>query len=424
MKSRRLRLLQLVHGYPPALGGVETSTRDLCERLVADYDVDVTVFTTNALTIANFKDSSLPTLPIEADEEQNGVKIKRFPVVTAWARVLGQMQRIAWHLKLPGNDRLRTWYNGPISPRMLRAVCSFEADVVCAASFPLNHMTYPFRRREPRPPVILVGAVHTNNSWGYDRRHLIRLVARSSATVAHTEHEREWLIERGAPPEKLRVIGHGIELNDFAAEPGMFRRAHGIPRDAFLVAYLGQQAGHKGIDTLIRVLPGLLERREDAWLLVAGARTPYSAELRRLAEGLPGHTRSRLLFVDDLTKADRAQVLADCDVFASPSAQESFGITTLEAWSQAKPVVVGDGPAQRSVVEDGVSGILVPHGHEGRLLEALDTLGADASLRARLGDAGRRRLQERYDHSAVVSQYYSLFIEAAEARANEALIST
>jgi glycosyltransferase involved in cell wall biosynthesis len=418
MKSRRLRLLQLVHGYPPAVGGVETSTRDLCERLVTDYDVDVTVFTTNALTIANFRDGSLPTLPIEADEEQNGVKIKRFPVVTAWATVLRQMQRVAWHLKLPGNDRLRTWYNGPIAPRMLRAVRSFEADVVCAASFPLNHMTYPFRKRKPRPPVILVGAVHTNNSWGYNRRHLIRLVAHSYATVAHTEHEREWLIERGAPPEKLCVIGHGIELSDFIAEPGVFRRAHGIPRDAFLVAYLGQQSSHKGIDTLIRVLPRLLERRGDAWLLVAGARTPYSTELRRLAKRQPGHARSRLLFVDDLAKADRAQVLADCDVFASPSAQESFGITTLEAWSQAKPVVVGDGPAQRSVVEHGVSGILVPHGHEARLLEALGTLSADTSLRARLGDAGRRRLQERYDHSAVVSQYHSLFLEAAEIRAN------
>ena len=392
------------------------STRDLCERLVADYDVDVTVFTTNALTIANFNDGSLPTLPIEADEEQNGVKIKRFPVVTGWAAVLKQMQRIAWHLKLPGNGRLRTWYQGPISPPMLRAVRSFEADVVCAASFPLNHMTYPFRGKRPRPPVVLVGAVHTNNDWGYDRPHLIKLIAHSYATVAHTEHEREWLIERGGPPEKLCVIGHGIELSDFSAEQGVFRAAHGIPRDAFLVAYLGQQGGHKGIDTLIRVLPMLLERQGDTWLLIAGARTPYSAELRRLAERLPGHARSHLLFVDDVTTAERAQLLADCDVFASPSAQESFGITTLEAWSQAKPVVVGDGPAQRSVVEDGVSGILVPHGNKARLLEVLCTLAGDVSLRARLGETGRRRLRERYDHSAVVSQYHSLFLEAAKAQ--------
>jgi glycosyltransferase involved in cell wall biosynthesis len=418
LKSRRLRLLQLVHGYPPAIGGVEISTRDLCERLVADYDVDVTVFTTNALTVDNFRDGSLPTLPIEANEEQNGVKIKRFAVVTGWAGVLKQLQRVAWRLRLPGNGWLRTLYHGPISPAMLRAVRSFDSDVICAASFPLNHMTYPFRRQRPGPPVVLVGAVHTNNSWGYDRPHLIRLIARSHATVAHTEHEREWLIERGASPEKLCVIGHGIELSNFTAEQGVFRATHRIPRDAFLVAYLGQQGGHKGIDTLIRVLPMLLEQRKDVWLLVAGARTPYSHELRGLAERLSGNVRSRLLFIDDVTTVERAQLLADCDVFASPSAQESFGITTLEAWSHAKPVVVGDGPAQRSVVEDGVSGILVPHGNEDRLLEVLGMLAQDASLRARLGDRGRRRLQECYDHSTVVSQYHSLFLDAAEAQRN------
>ena len=94
----------------------------------------------------------------------------------------------------------------------------------------------------------------------------------------------------------------------------------------------------------------------DAWLLVAGARTPYSAELRRLAEKLPGHARSHLLFIDDVTAAQRPQLLADCDVFASPSAQESFGITTLEAWSQAKPVVVGDGPARDRLLKTAFRG--------------------------------------------------------------------
>ena len=113
------------------------STRDLCERLVADYDVDVTVFTTNALTIANFNDGSLPTLPIEADEEQNGVKIKRFPVVTGWAAVLKQMQRIAWHLKLPGNCRLRTWYQRP----------DFAADAACGAELRGRTSSAPRRSR-------------------------------------------------------------------------------------------------------------------------------------------------------------------------------------------------------------------------------------------------------------------------------------
>jgi glycosyltransferase involved in cell wall biosynthesis len=381
---------------------------------VGDHGVEVTVFTTNALTVTNFVDGSLPTLPIEPGETQNGVEVRRFPVETRWAPILKQVQRAAYHLRLPGNDRLRTWYNGPISPAMLRAVRTADADVICAASFPLNHLTYPFRRAEPRPPVVLVGAVHTTNDWGFRRPHLIRLIARSYATVAHTGHERDWLIDHGAPPDKVHVIGHGVDLERLRARPGDFRRRHGLPPGDFLVAYVGQQAPHKGIDVLIRELPRLCEHRSDARLVVAGARTPYSAKLDRVAEELPPEARARLLVLDDVTARKKAEILADCDVFASPSEQEAFGITTLEAWAHAKPVVVGDGPAQRSVVEEGVSGLLVPHGDGRALTRALAALAADADLRGRLGAAGRDRLRQRYDLSRVVERYYALFAEAAE----------
>ena len=413
MIRERVRLLQLVHAYPPAVGGVEFSTRDLCEALAAHHDFDVTVFTTNAFTVSNFVDGSLPTIPIDPHEDQNGVKIRRFPVVTRWVPVLRQIQRAAWFLKLPANDRLRTWYGGPIAPEMLRAVRGFDADVICAASFPLNHMTYPFRRAPPRPPIVLVPAVHTMNDWGYNRPHLINLAARAYATVAHTEHEREWLVSHGAPADRVRVIGHGIELSDFSPEQGRFRARRTIPSDALVVAYVGQQGGHKGIDTLLRVFPALLERRADAWLIVAGARTPYSEELRRIVESLPPQARSRVLLMDDVTAAERAEILADCDIFASPSEQEAFGITTLEAWSQSKPVVVGDGPAQACVVEHGVTGLLVPHGDERRLLERLGALADDEALRRRLGGAGHNRLQERHVHSEIVAQYHELFLAAA-----------
>ena len=76
----------------------------------AHEDFDVTVFTTNAFTVGNFVDASLPTIPIDPHEDQNGVKVRRFPVVTRWVPVLRQLQRTAWFLKLPANDRLRTWY--------------------------------------------------------------------------------------------------------------------------------------------------------------------------------------------------------------------------------------------------------------------------------------------------------------------------
>ena len=87
---KRIRLLQLVHGYPPAVGGVEFAVRDMCERLVADHGFDVTVLTTDAFTVASFQDASLPRVPIDPDEVQQGVRVLRFPrpfaAVRRWTR--------------------------------------------------------------------------------------------------------------------------------------------------------------------------------------------------------------------------------------------------------------------------------------------------------------------------------------------------
>lgn len=411
-----VRLVQLVHGYPPAIGGVEVSTRDLCERLVLEHGFDVTVLTTNAYTVRNFRDPRLPTLPIRDDETQNGVRVRRFPVVTRWYPFLRVAQAAAWRLRMPGNGRLRTWLDGPISPRMLAALRTTPADVVCAASFPLNHMHYPFRLGRAAPPVVLVPAIHTNNAWGYERPNLLRLVNRAYATVAHTAHERDWLIERGAHPSKVRVIAHGVDPGELRPHLGAFRSAHGIAPEAFLIAYVGQQGGHKGIDTLIAVMPELLERCPSAWLAIGGARTPYSGELRRLAAELPRPASLRVVFADDLTNQEKADLLGDCDVFASPSRFESFGITTLEAWSLARPIVVGDSPSQHEIVDDGVTGVLVEHGNPEQLLNVLVELEQNPELRSRLGRRGYERLLADFQRSATERQYAELLREAALSR--------
>jgi glycosyltransferase involved in cell wall biosynthesis len=411
--KRRLRLLQLVHGYPPAVGGVEYATRDLCEWLVAEQGFDVTVLTTDAYSVTNFVVPSLPRIPIRADEVQGGVRVLRFPV-RAWnSRLLRQPQRVAYRLRIPGNDWLRTWFNGPISPQMLAAVRTLEADVICAAAFPLNHVLYPFRRPGSRTPVVIMPAVHTTDRWGFERPNLLRLVNRAYATVASTEHERDWLIERGAAPARVRLIGHGIDPEKLQPDPGAFRAAHGIGADGYLVAYVGQHGSHKGIEVLLAAFPRLLDRCPDAWLVIGGSRTGYTDELERLIVQLPDAARSRCRLLCDISQQDKADLLGDCDVLATPSEKESFGLTTLEAWALRKPVVVGDSPSQYCVVRDGESGIIVPYGDADRLADVLARLGANADLRAAMGAAGHARLQARYLSRDVQGQLAELLAEAA-----------
>lgn len=376
--------------------------RDLAERLVTRHGYSVTVLTTNAFTNENFRDPSLETIPIRPDEEQNGVAIRRFPVTTALAPLLRVAQGVAWRAHLPGNARLRTWYQGPVSSSLRQAVASESADVVLAGSFPLNHLHYAFARRD-RAPVVLLGSIHPWDAWGYERPNLLRLTGRAAATVAHTESERRWFLERGAPAERVHVIPEGIDAPSSPPARGGFRARHSIPADAFLVAYVGQQGSHKGIDTLLAALPRLPGR-----LVVAGSPTPYSPVLRRMVAELPAASRERLLFIDGVDEAEKAALLADADVFASPSRHESFGITTLEAWAYGLPVVVGDGPAQRELLEEGRLGRLVAYGDAAGLVAAVKELADSPEDRRRLGAAGQARLLERYTADRVVERYRHL----------------
>ena len=415
--SDRLRLLQLVHGYPPAVGGVERAVSELCEWLVRERGADVTVLTTTAYTNANFHDGSLPTVPIERGERRNGVAVQRFPAVTRWTLPLRVAQKAAHELHLPGNDWLRTWYQGPISPGLRRAAQETDADVICAASFPLNHLFYAFRRGPGGPPVVLLGSIHTEDRWGYERGNLQALTRRAWATVAHTEPEAAWLIARGAPADRVVVIPEGIDEVGPPVQQGAFRR-QGIPDGAFLAAYVGQQGSHKGIDVLLRSLPALLEREPSAHLVIAGARTPYSATVRSLVEELPPRARERVWVLDDLDEQRKSELLEDCDVFVSPSRYESFGITTLEAWRRGKPVVVGDGPAPRWVLGDPAAGLLVPYGDADALVAALVRLAGHPDLRRELGEAGRQRFLQRFTAQRVSERYYELFLSAKAQRAN------
>jgi glycosyltransferase involved in cell wall biosynthesis len=410
--DRPLRFVQLVHGYPPAIGGVEMSVRDMCERLVRE-GFDVTVLTTDAYTVRNFVDPRLPTLPIDEGEVQNGVRVRRFPVRSRWARALYPVQKAAWKLHLPGNALIRTLYNGPLCPGMLKALRVADPDVVCAASFPLNHMRYPFMLGRDAPPVVLIPAIHTNDAWAFERPNLLRLVDRAYATVAHTEHERRWLLAHGAAPEKVRVIGHGFDVGELRPRPGAFRAANGIGAGDLLVAYVGQQAAHKGIDTLVEILPALLQQQPSAWLAICGSRTPYSDELRQLVAAQPAEASARVVVIDDATDQQKADLLGDCDVFASPSHAESFGITTLEAWSLGRPVVVGNSPSQSEIVEHGVDGFIVAHGDARQLLDVLVRLAAEPELRAAVARAGQEKLALQFGRHATEGRYVELFRDAA-----------
>ena len=113
----------------------------------------------------------------------------------------------------------------------------------------------------------------------------------------------------------------------------------------------------------------------------------------------------RLGPVDLQTKTD---ALAACDVLCVPSTQESFGGVFTEAWTFGRPVVGGDVPAVREVIDDGCDGFVVAQ-QPAAVAERLLWLVEHPAEARRMGAAGRRKVAERFSWSALARATESIY---------------
>jgi glycosyltransferase involved in cell wall biosynthesis len=174
-------------------------------------------------------------------------------------------------------------------------------------------------------------------------------------------------------------------------------RAVVIP-NAVDVAALPRSHGNGHVPTVLSV--GRLVLPKSFWVLREALERLEPGSFRALVAG-EGPQRSYLIGVPGLEvlgeRDDVPQLLAGADVFVLSTLSEGMPISVLEAMATGLPVVASAVGGIPEVVVDGETGLLVPPRDPEALAEALRTLLADAALRRRLGQAGRRRAQELFD---------------------------
>ena len=391
-----MKILHLVHGYPPSIGGTQYLIKNLSEHLVSRHRDEVTVFTTVAYGTEHFWRSDQPEIPV-GTEVINGVTVRRFAVFNHLNTLRMLLAGVAYRLHLPYNDWLRTIYNGPVIFGMTQAVASSGADVVLATPFPHLHMYYALAgARRAGIPIVFLGAIHTANTWGYDRKMFYRLIRQADAYIALTPFERDYLTERGIQTDKIAVIGAGVDANVFGKADGALVRHRHNWGDGPVVATIGRHSARKQIDVLLAAMSQVWAVYPDTQLLVAGARSPYTCQIDSMISALPPEQQCRVTMVNDFSDEEKPNLLAACDVFVLPSGEESFGIAFVEAWACGKPVIGARSGAIPSVIDEGYDGLLTAYQDANDLAQAILKLLADPQLRTRMGKTGRRKVLENY----------------------------
>jgi glycosyltransferase involved in cell wall biosynthesis len=394
-----LRVAHFVHRYPPALGGSEAYFARLSRYLAAEGD-RVTVFTTAAYDLEAFWSPRGRCLPAGVTVE-DGVTVRRYPL---W-RVRGQGYALKALSLLPHHGwQAMTMTCNPLAFTMWRDAGRIEEefDVVHATAFPYAWPLMCARRLARRlgVPFLLTPFLHLGDPddpsdrtrRAYTRPALLALLREADRVFVQTDGERQALVDRGFPAERLVLQGMGVdEETCTGGDRRAVRAAWNIAPGEVVVGHLANNSVEKGSVDLLRASKVAWMEGARFTVVLAG---PAMPNFERFWESFGPRDRVRRLGV--LDERQKRDFFAGLDVFALPSRSDSFGIVLLEAWANGAPNVGYRAGGIASVIRNGSDGLLVRCGDISALAAALRQLSEDAGLRQRLGEAGRARVDGEF----------------------------
>ena len=360
-----------VHFVNENIGGHVTMHRHVEEALARHTDVEATFWDVpRDVFLARAFGSSWPGLS-RLDLDLHLVRTR-----------LAQSELVRRHLAelapLPDVLHLYTQNTGWLSTKTMRRVGTV---VSIDASNNQNAYLLPHRRPTRFTPLTVAAG----------RRWETRVFAAARAIVAHSQWAADAVIASGVPADRMHIVPFGISVRDVVTAA----RDDGPPRIAFVGLSMERKGGWRLLDLWRRTL-----RDVSRLVLVTPEHVPPG-------EGLEVH--------NDVRQGDGKleRILASADVFVMPGDVDTFGYSILEAMAMGLPVVVPRLAAIPEIVDDGVSGLVVPAGDDYALTTALRRLVLDRAERCAMGEAARQRVREQFDARVTTDALVEILRDAA-----------
>ena len=211
-----------------------------------------------------------------------------------------------------------------------------------------------------------------------------------------------------AEPDKFSEIPNGVDTKIFypKQESEITEKLH-LSGSKVILFVGGLDRAHyfKGVEYLLQACAQL---KINYKLMVVGKgdlADDYKLQAKKLK------IKDKVIFCTDVTNQDLPKYYNASDVVVLPSVDksEAFGMVLVEGMACKKPVIASNLAGVRSVVEDGVNGILVEPKNEQELAFALEKILSDDELANTMGEAGLKKVQKRYEWEVVGERLGELF---------------
>ena len=269
----------------------------------------------------------------------------------------------------------------------------------------------------PRVPVVAYRGIIGNLSYADPFSWLSFLDPRIERIICVCEAIRQYFLhKRLLPgvtlfrPERVVTIHKGHRAAWYEQEDARLPEDLALPPQAPVIGCIARLKGRKGIVELIRAFEQLPEALGAHLLLVGPV---ADRRITRAVRESPASGRIHLTGY----RRDAARIAGALDVQVLPSLRrEGLPRAIIEGMAQRVPPIVSDAGGSPELVEDGISGRVVPAGEVTALRDALSELAGDAALRARMGAAARERIEHGFSIDRTVEQTLAVYGEVVGQR--------
>lgn len=307
-------------------------------------------------------------------------------------------------------------------PSTLRAMEQFIAEhdaAVLHFHFLVNARSYLALKLRMKLPAVV-------SAYGYDvsqfprraaglgKRYLAPTFSHVDRFLAMSDQMRLDLIALGCPEDRIRVHYHGVDTRRFRC-PG---RSY-APSSPMLILSCGRLIPTKGHEQLIRALSLVRHRCPLPFRLVVVGDGPQRERLERVVDELEMTDVVELVGPISYLAPELVALYRDANLFALPlvhdrGQREGIPGALVEAMAAGLPIVSTPHGGVPSVMDDGREGLLVPEADVARLVEALERLLVDSSLRGVLGRAAARRAERELDVASAARRLEAIYDELCD----------